>query len=211
MPPIGADRYGWNTAAARFYDRTTGRYVSRDIVRSAIDDLLKQEEQYVRKVSEQLRRGQIDLASWQHEMRQVIKDTHLQVEALARGGWEQLTQADYGRVGAAVREQYQYLDKFTSAIAAENYKLDGRFITRAVMYAKSARPFFHDEQRELLEESGYTHERNVLHPAEHCQQCLDQSALGWVLIGTVVPIGDRQCLSNDRCTMRYRATKNPIE
>lgn len=196
------DRFGWNTASARFYDRATGRYVSRDTMRSALDDVIADAEREVRGASEQLRAGTIDLAQWQRTVRDSVKETMLDATALARGGWDQLTQADFGRVGQAVRVQYEYLDKLTSEIRA-GLPLDGRFLNRAAMYAKAARPFFHDEQRQLLEASGYTRERNVLHASEHCGGCVDMTALGWVPIGTCIPIGERECLGNDRCTMRY--------
>lgn len=200
---IGADRYGWNAAAARYYDRLTGRYVSRDTMRSALDDVLAQAEAATRAEAEAFRAGKIALSEWQADLRATIKETMLQAQALASGGWEQLTQSDYGRVGAAVREQYAYLDRFTTEIR-NGLPLDGRFLARAAMYAKAARPYFHDQQGELLADTGYTEERNVLHAAEHCEECLQQSAAGWVPIGTLIPIGARTCLGNDRCTMRYR-------
>lgn len=200
---LGADRYGWNDKSARYYDRITGRYVSRDIVRHALDGVLSFAADEARDVSSQLREGTVDLAEWQAKMRQLTKDSMLQAQALARGGWDQLTSSDYGKVGAAVRMQYEYLDKFTKEIR-RGLPLDGRFLSRASMYPKSARPFFHDEQRALLDDTGYSEERNVLHPAEHCDECMDQSAAGWVPIGTLIPIGGRTCLGNDQCTMRYR-------
>lgn len=196
-------RYGWNAASARFYDRATGRYVSRDTMRLGLDDVLAAAEAEVRAASDQLRSGAIDLAEWQRVMRDVVKETMLDAEALARGGWEQLTPADFGRVGQAVRAQYAYLDGFTADIRS-GLPLDGRFLSRAAMYAKAARPFFHDEQAQLLADTGYTEERNVLHAAEHCGGCVDMTALGWVPIGTLIPIGERDCLGNDRCTVRYR-------
>jgi hypothetical protein len=199
----GTSRYGWNAGAARYYDRLTGRYASRDTVRLAIDDVVADAEREVREVTEAYRRGELTLDDWQAQLRDMIKETFLDAEATARGGWQNLTQADFGRVGQAVREQYRYLDRFTTDIR-NGLPLDGRFLNRAAMYAKAARPFFHDEQRELLEATGYTEERNVLHAAEHCETCVVQSALDWVLIGTLIPIGERTCLGNDRCSMRYR-------
>jgi hypothetical protein len=196
-------RFGWSEKAARYYEIETGRFVSRDTVRLSLDDVINYAGKHVRELSEQLRTGQIDLADWQAAVRETIKSTMLTAEALARGGRAQLTQADYGRVGQAVRVQYRYLDNFTQEIR-DGLPLDGRFLNRAVMYAKAARPFFHDEQLGLLVETGYVEERNVLHQAEHCEQCADMTALGWVEIGTLILIGARQCLGNDRCTMRYR-------
>lgn len=195
--------FGWSENAARFYDRRTGRFVSRDTIRLALDDVIDLAGVEARDLSELLRAGKIDLAEWQRGMREIVKTTMLDAEALAHGGRGQLTQSDYGRVGAAVREQYRYLDGFTEEIR-NGLPLDGRFLNRAAMYAKASRPFFHEEQSDLLADAGYTRERSILHAAEHCAECVDQSALGWVLIGTAIPIGDRECLANDRCTMQYQ-------
>lgn len=201
--PVGANRYGWNASAVRYYDRGTGRFVSRDQIRGALDDVIAVEEGNARRISERLRAGDVNLAEWQAEMRRIVKDEMLQARALASGGWDQLTASDYGQVGAAVREQYQYLDRFTNEIR-NGLPLDGRFLVRAGMYAKAARPYFHDVQAGLLDGAGYSDERNILHAAEHCAECVDMTALGWVPLGTVTPIGSRLCLGNDRCTMRYR-------
>lgn len=195
--------FGWSENAARFYDRRTGRFVSRDTIRLALDDVIDMASTEARAISESLRAGKITLADWQRGMRDLVKTTMLDAEALAHGGRGQLTQADYGRVGAAIREQYRYLDGFTEDIR-NGLPLDGRFLNRAVMYSRAARPFFHDEQTDLLAESGYTEEMSILHAAEHCVECVDQNAIGWAPIGTLIPIGERQCLANDVCTMRYR-------
>jgi hypothetical protein len=200
---IGATQYAWSARSGRYFDARTGRFVSRDTIRLALDDVIADAEVRIRAASEQLRRGAIDLTEWQGVMREEIKSTMLTAEALATGGRRQLTQAEYGRVGAAVRTQYRYLDGFTQAIR-DGLPLDGRFLNRAAMYARAARPFYHDEQVALLVETGYAEERNILHQAEHCGPCVDMSAIGWVAIGTLIPIGARDCLGNDRCTMRYR-------
>jgi hypothetical protein len=54
---------------------------------------------------------------------------------------------------------------------------------------------------------GADEERNVLAPAEHCDQCRSLAALEWVPIGTLPPIGARTCGSNDRCSIRRRGNR----
>jgi hypothetical protein len=199
------DRYGWNESAARYYDRNTGRYVGFTQVRAAVDRMIAASARRATTASDLLRQGQLDLGEWQTVMRDEIAMTHRMAAAAAAGGWAQLTQADYGRIGAAVRVQYRYLHDFTEAIRA-GLPLDGRFLQRAAMYPKAARPFYHDLHGATVEAAGYDEERNVLHEAEHCAQCQDMSALGWVPVGTCIPIGRRTCLGNDQCTMEYRST-----
>jgi hypothetical protein len=137
-------------------------------------------------------------------MRQEIKRTQLSTTSLLRGGWNQMTAADYGRVGSNVRVQYHYLDGFVGDLRSGRQRMDGSFFNRAKLYPANARVTFHEQQTAQLDALGYTEELNVLHPAEHCVECIDARARGWVPIGTNVPIGKRQCVGNDRCSMRYR-------
>lgn len=197
-------QYEWSKKAARYRDPITGRFITRRQVRGWVDKLVQQAQRRLTESADAMRRGDISVGEWQKAMRAEIKQTQLSVEALVRGGWSQMTQRDFGRVGARVREQFKYLDKFTRDLQNNRQATDGRFIQRAKSYAAAARVNFHESQTDQLSELGYSEERNVLHAAEHCADCLDQAALGWVPIGTLTPIGSRQCRVNDRCSVEYR-------
>jgi hypothetical protein len=201
---VATSPYEWNSKAARYRDPATGRFISRDTVRKMVDQLIEKSRARVQTASEQLRSGTIDLGEWDAVMRQEIKRTQLSTTTLLRGGWNQMTAADYGRVGANVRAQYRYLEGFVTDLRSGKQRLDGSFFNRAKMYPASARVTFHEQLTQQLDDLGYVDELNVLHPAEHCAECIDASARGWVPIGTNVPIGQRQCRGNDRCSMRYR-------
>jgi hypothetical protein len=137
-------------------------------------------------------------------MRQEIKRTQLGAEMLVQGGRAQMTQADYGRVGQRVREQYDYLRDFANGLSEGAIRTDGTFLNRAKMYASAARPAFHDSLGDQLAGLGYSEERSILHPAEHCPTCLSEAERGYVPIGTLIPIGERDCLGNDKCSMLFR-------
>lgn len=60
----------------------------------------------------------------------------------------------------------------------------------------------------------FTEERSILDPASsaHCHDsdlpgCVEQAALGWQPIGTLVPVGLRTCGTRDRCSTIYRKGK----
>jgi hypothetical protein len=201
---VATTPYEWNGNAARYRDPATGRFISRDTVRQIVDQLIEKSRQRVQAASEQLRSGSLDLGEWDSVMRQEIKRTQLSTTSLLRGGWNQMTAADYGRVGSNVRVQYHYLDGFVGDLRSGRQRMDGSFFNRAKLYPANARVTFHEQQTAQLDALGYTEELNVLHPAEHCVECIDARARGWVPIGTNVPIGKRQCVGNDRCSMRYR-------
>ena len=152
-----------------------------------------------------LRAGRLTLDAWTLSMRQSIKLTHLWSAALAKGGWAQLTASDYGVVGQTVRFHYQRLDRMAQQIA-QGLPLDGRVTVRVEMYAEAARKTYHDiEFRVIQSSTNFTEERNVIDPlAEHCAECDQASAVGWVPLGTLPRPGYRTCLTNCRCRMEYR-------
>lgn len=194
----------WAPLAARYRDPETGRFVSRDTIRYGLDDLIRLSQNRISQASDQLRDGRIGVEEWQRIMRDEIKRTQLGAEALVRGGWGQMTPADYGRVGARVREQYGYLANFSQQLLDGAIRTDGGFMSRARLYAGASRVAYHESQMEQVLGIGYREELNVLHPAEHCIECVECRDRGWVTIGTNPPIGSRKCLGNDKCTMRYR-------
>lgn len=133
-----------------------------------------------------------------------MKSVHLYSTAVARGGWDQVSQGDYARLGPRLKTQYKYLDNFAGQVSRGEVALDGRFLQRADLYGQAGRGTYWQVNSRVHNEAGYTEERNVLNEAEHCDGCLAESARGWVSIGELVPIGERDCHANDRCEIEYR-------
>ena len=152
-----------------------------------------------------LQQGQINVKEWQIAMRRRIKDTHITAAVSQRGGWEQMTQSDWGRVGQRIQIQNRFLDNFANDIATGKQPMDGRFLVRSQMYDEAAISTYDRFERNAMRIAGYDEERSTLEPGvKHCPGCLDEAARGWVPIGELVPIGERTCLTRDRCTMHYR-------
>lgn len=201
--PRGDPGYRWN-ARAQQYVAANGRFVSRATIRNLIDQALEREVRNARDLAIGLRNGDISLEAWRASMRDIIKSTHLYSAAAAKGGWAQLTAADYGRVGQIIRGEYQFLENFAAGIANGSIPLDGRVVARAQMYAEAGRDTYHQVERAGMQSTGRTMERNILHPADHCGQCLGETARGWVPIGVLIPIGRRTCLRRCRCSLDYQ-------
>lgn len=208
-PPTS--RYRWNAKSARYLD-ARGRFVSRAAVREEIDHALGSARQRMAGISESLRTGAIGLDDWYAEMRRAVKQVHLYSAAAAKGGWAQLTQADFGRVGSLVREQYRFLNRFAQQIVgtgdatgdAGGLPLDGRFLRRVSLYAEAGRATYHKTERAEMEVRQMDEERSVLNPADHCDECIQEAEKDWVPIGTLIPIGERTCQTGCRCTIEYR-------
>lgn len=197
--------YRWDPALARYRDRA-GRIVSRADVRRDIDTAIRNTDNEARALADQYRKGEITLGRWEREMRTLVKNTHMLNAAAAKGGWDQLTQSDYGRVGQIVREEYNHLDGFAGELAAGFQRTDGTMNSRAQLYARAGRGTYEKTSRAVAQASGAQLCKSITHPADHCSECLEQEALGWQPIdsGLIVPPGERICRSNCKCTLSYR-------
>lgn len=191
----------WDAETGRFRDTETGRFLSRAAVRREVDQSLASLTRLTDTLADDLRAGRISLTEWQAEMKDVIKQTQLGTAAIAKGGLDQMTQADFGRVGQRVRTQYQYLDQWVEQIKA-GLPVDGRMEPRARQYLRSARSSFLSQEAEDMRERGYL-ARSVTRPAEHCAECLAEEAKGLVEPQFLVPIGERTCRANCKCVFQY--------
>ncbi len=201
--PRPNSRYIYDKKSRRYRD-ASGRFVSGREVRQALDTALQSASSRIRKLGAGLRENKISLTRFELEMRVAIKDVHLYSRALARGGWDRMTPSDFGSVGQVVKKQYAYLSRFVAEISL-GYPFDGRFTVRVGMYAQAARHTFYAALTDEMESAGMTEEQNVLTPAEHCAGCLEETELGWVPIGTLVPVGERICITNCKCYIEYRS------
>lgn len=158
----------------------------------------------MRTLSNELAANRITIQWWQREMRTALKNAHIYSAAAARGGFAQMGNAEYGQVGQRLRQQYRYLDRFAREIE-EGLPLDGRFMSRTELYAQSGRATFHEHDAEVQADAGMEFERSIISSgADNCQGCVDEAERGWVEIGSLRPIGTRDCLSRCLCTMEYR-------
>lgn len=199
-------QHRWSETAARYRSATTGKFVPAQTIRDALDTALVNAAKDAATLAAQLKDGAITLADWQLGMAQQVKLVHLASSALGKGGWAQLTQADYGRVGATVKSQLQFLNGFAAAIADGTQRLDGTLARRAALYVQAGRTTYHEVQRRVLRVLGMTEERRVLHARESCPSCLRYAAGGWAALGTYpLPGQQSECRTNCRCDMQYRA------
>lgn len=201
--------YTWDERLRR-YRGPDGRIVSRAAVREAIDTALRTASFRARALALELRAGTITLDAWELAMRELVKDVHLYSAAAVRGGWDRMTQGDYGRVGQLVRTQFRYLDGFAQDIADGRQRLGAPgFLRRGMMYGEAGRAtheaFVQSDARKWARELGGRLEaRNVLGDAQHCDQCAGLTRRGWMPDADMVPPGMRTCLSHCHCTVKRR-------
>ena len=190
--------FTWNARAGRYRD-AAGRFVSPRQVRAYLDQMIDKEQRAMMRAARVFRTSNwtaSDLATFERVMRDGIKTTHVLSAMAAKGGYAQMTNRDYGRVGQTVRFHYGKLEDWMRQVADGTAPLDGRFAMRAGMYAGASLGTYYRVSGDVALAAGYTD--------RSCDTCVAQTARGPVPIGTLVPIGQRQCLGNCRCTIEYR-------
>jgi hypothetical protein len=201
-------RYTWSAATRRYRDTVTGQLVPEATVQAAVEATLQRSQAELQRLGARLGRRELTVDEWQARVAAELKTIHLVPAAAARGGWGHLSQADYGFVGARVKEQLGFLRGFAADLKSGKQAVDARFTIRTGMYAEAGRGTYAAMQRRLARQGGATEERNVLGRADHChgtpEGCIEQRRLGWVPLGTLVAVGRRRCLTRCRCRVVYR-------
>ncbi len=131
----------WDDVSGRYRNVETGRYMGAKQMVAARDDFVVALKADSDLVAQQLADGEISLGRWMLDMEVRIKQAYTDQYILAVGGRNNMTQADWGRVGSMVKEQYGYLEKF--ATEAQAGKLSPAQIkARSRMYMDSSTQAF---------------------------------------------------------------------
>jgi hypothetical protein len=164
--------YRWepNAGASGRYRDERGRFVASSTVRRELDRYLDTADP-AKALAEALRGRQLSVADWEVAMRRHVKNTHLNAIALERGGWANMTPADYGRAGQIIREQYGYLRGFANDIASGKQRLDGTLGVRAKLYTGAGRSTFYASKR-ANRRPEVTHVRSIRSARDSCVQCV---------------------------------------
>lgn len=165
--------------------------------------LIRQRRAHARLIAEDYIKGRDSLARFRDRLANEIAAAHVaawQAIEQRRG----ITAADAAEIEAGIRRQFDRLDRLVSGLRDGSIPRDGRLISRALGYATSAWADAQETDRARAKRDGMTHERSLLGPADHCRGCLTAAGRGWQPIGTLVPIGQRDCKSGCRCSWEYR-------
>lgn len=201
MPDL--TQYTYDPRTRRYRDVTSGQFVTAKAVRGAVDVIIDAETINVRDIAQRLIDGQINLAEWQIQTTALLKTLHVAMGIAANGGLENTSNADLGFIGSLIKKQYEFLRNFAKDIKQGRQALDGTLLARAELYTQSTRATFEDVIARAARNGGSTQERSLLGSADHCSDCVSEAAKGWSPIGSLIPIGQRQCLANCRCSMSY--------
>lgn len=177
--------------------------VAYDVLEQQMRQATARNAEYHRRLAQQLMNGDITIDEFESLMSESIRDAAAAM-ALAVFGprWMEYSYAQAAYADYLARE-LGWLAQFVSGLRSGTILMDGNVIRRAAMYGFSAYVLFEALQGLWASQQGYTHEENVLGWAEHCNGCLVETGKGIVPIGSLAPIGTRDCLSNCRCRILY--------
>jgi hypothetical protein len=197
--------YEFSRSAARFRDTTTGRFVSRTRIMGVMEQQVNSAESRIADIVQGLHNRDIAPGYAQTLMRDELRRLNLQNAALGKGGFDRLTQSDFGRVGHQTRDTYARITRLVDDVQAGRASL-AQALQRVRGYVGEARQQFFIAEREALRQSGRNfEERRVLGAAEHCKDCLDYAARGWQPLGTLpIPGNASVCGKACRCSLVRR-------
>ncbi|MGC1176828.1 MAG: hypothetical protein WA843_02055 [Candidatus Saccharimonadales bacterium] len=173
-------------------------------VRSALDQALRGSAEDAAAIAQRYSDGFISVAEFEREMQELIKSTQIYSVAVAAGGFDSMTQRHVDLLQERLTSQFGYMSDWADDLASGARGSSKQMAARARMYVKSARASFSDVYGADQTLRGLTQEQNILGNAEHCAGCLAQTARGWQPIGSLMPIGQRDCLTNCECLIDYR-------
>lgn len=197
----------YNPRTGRYHNAHTKQFVKKQFVMDALQRQLDQSKEAVKQAGKELRAGTIDTTQWRDRMVDELRTSHTIQYVVGKGGWAGMNDADYGRIGSILKKQYKILNNFVSHMQetyASPQNLDGRFDVRAGMYVQTAGQTYDVARRIEQQEAGKREERRILHPAEHCEDCIEAAERDWQPIGTLPAIGDSACHSGCKCEFQYR-------
>jgi len=185
------------------YRSARGAVIAPHRVSEEIERTVARAENRLRLLGRRLTQGKLTLPEWQIASREEIKLLHIATHAVGKGGWQNMTLADWGRVGADIRTQYAYHNRFARDIEAGRAAL-GQLEFRAGLYAKPARNGFHNNRLREEVAIGAKECRRILNASESCSACTFWAAKGWIPVTEQPEIGSLVCKAFCKCTVEYR-------
>lgn len=205
MPDI-LPGYTFNPSTNQYRSNATGQFVSRRNIVALLDANVTAGENRLAALTIAAHDGRLSPSAFAEQFRTEIRRLHLQNASLGAGGWANMTQADYGRVGGKLTADYRRVEGFAQSIASGEISL-AQALNRARLYAGNARTqYWQAVESRLTARPGMVQiERRQLGASEHCGDCVNYYERGWQPLGTLPSPGEgSECLTGCKCTKVYR-------
>jgi len=149
-----------------------------------------------------LRDGDISWNLWQNGMADSVIMANLAAYMLGSG----FDTSEQGMtwISNEIRGELGYFAGMIGDIISGRQRIDGTLGRRIAQYFHTAYTKYIGALVRRLTPEQFEEYRNILGLAEHCGQCEEETSRGWVPIGMLVPIGQRDCLGNCKCHYEFR-------
>lgn len=196
--------FEYSQGTSRYRDQSTGRFVARADIMDLLETQTGGLERRLGGLTQAMHEGSLAPGYWADQVRTELRRAHLQERALGAGGWDRLTQSDFGATGRKLRDDYARIVNLAQGIQDGTVSLP-QAMTRIQGYAGNARLEFYEAQRQQVQVTlGETLLMiRDLGASEHCQDCIGYYAQGWAY-SLPNPCEGSQCGTHCRCDLRLR-------
>lgn len=166
----------WDAKTGR-YRRKNGRFISRNSVLAILGQYLAFTDP-IYAILNRYVTGSISANVFIRLVKQEVKNAAIVAYIVGRGGRSQMTQADWGRVGNVIKEQYKFLDKMLLDLPNIS---EGQLRYRLAMYLNSTREAF-ERANEIAQ--GLPPNSLPAYPGSGDTICLTNCKCAWRIVRT---------------------------
>ena len=169
--------FQYDAGAKRYRNTSTGKFVGRTTIARIRDDMIDQSMARIDDLTARMLNGTISLDDWHLAMRAEIKQTTIAEYLLGRGGRNTMRPSDWGRIGAELRKQYRYLERFRTAIDLGQLS-EKEVAARARLYTAGANASYGRGQAAAWQVT------LPAYPGDGSTQCKNYCRCSWVMAET---------------------------
>lgn len=180
---VGLASYAWDDRLHNYVDLATGRMVPRQVLQDLLRTVVDGSERRLGLLGRLYADGTLTGRQFYELMAREVKLSTNVATALAKGGWQNVTQAEWGANGAQCRAEYGRLREFVRAV--ENGELSAAQIeARAKLYGNTAYRRYWELEQTAQRARGRTLMRiRTVGDDRVCPACVAEEARGWQEIG----------------------------
>lgn len=163
------------------YRGPNGRWIGAKEAAGLRDTFIDKQKTRVDGLTDKLVEGRINVQQWTLETRKIIKDTYGIEYAAAKGGWQNVTQAEWGTLGQKLQTgEYVRLNQFAQDIA-DGKLSPAQINARSDLYVEGASQVY---ERGKAENKGLDTAALPAYPGDGQTACLSNCRCHWDIAET---------------------------
>lgn len=168
----------WDDRSNRYRETATGRFIGISQMYDMRSVYLEAQKTRTDEIARNYLENNISLTDYYDQNKAIIKESYTAMYELGVGGRNMMTQADWGRVGGILREQYRYYDNLVMQVKNGEISM-AQASARMKMYINSA-------HEALWRAIGHSLGIQLpAYPGDGSTQCLVNCQCSW----NIVPVG----------------------